>query len=287
MTFAQLGIYYQEQGLELSPQFLDNLDMRLASGEYNFAAYLLADHNGASIKVVKYAGEDKINLIENEEFGYRCLITATNRVLDKLAVENRTFARITYPKRIEQAMVDKAALREAVINAIVHNDYNKAVPLVEIFSNRMVITSAGGLVDGLSVENFFSGRSMPRNRELMRVFKDVELVEHIGSGMSRIMRAYDRSIFEFTPSFFVVTLPFAKDKTSDTENGTELGTDGAKDEKIILSLIQGNEKITFEQLALKTNLSRRTISRIVKLLQSKGSLARIGSVRSGFWKVLK
>jgi len=50
---------------------------------------------------------------------------------------------------------------------------------------------------------------MPRNRELMRVFKDVELVERLGSGMTRILRAYDRSIFEVTQSFFIVTFPFA------------------------------------------------------------------------------
>ena len=49
---------------------------------------------------------------------------------------------------------------------------------------------------------------MPRNRELMRVFRDMELVEQIGSGMSRILKAYDRSIFELSPSFTIVTFPF-------------------------------------------------------------------------------
>jgi len=69
--------------------------LRTSTGEYNYAAYLLADENGASIKVAKYAGTDKVNLIENNEYGYRCLITATHRVLDRLEAENRTFAKIT------------------------------------------------------------------------------------------------------------------------------------------------------------------------------------------------
>ena len=56
-------------------------------------------------------------------------------------------------------------------------------------------TSYGGMVSGQSEEDFFSGASMPRNRELMRIFKDLDLVEQLGSGMNRILRSYDRSIF--------------------------------------------------------------------------------------------
>jgi ATP-dependent DNA helicase RecG len=48
---------------------------------------------------------------------------------------------------------------------------------------KIVITSTGELQQGLSKEAFFSGVSAPRNKELMRVFKDLKLVEHLGSGM--------------------------------------------------------------------------------------------------------
>lgn len=96
-----------------------------------------------------------------------------------------------------------------LINAIVHNDYNMGVPLVEIFDDRITITSAGGLVSDLAESDFFNCRSMPRNRLLMRVFRDAELVESLGSGMTRILRVYDRTIFELTPSFLVVTFMFS------------------------------------------------------------------------------
>lgn len=82
-------------------------------------------------------------------------------------------------------------MREAIINAIVHTDYSREIPPVfELFSDRMEFTSYGGLIPGQSEEDFFSCGSMPRNRELMRVFKDVGLVEQLGSGMSRILQAY-------------------------------------------------------------------------------------------------
>jgi predicted HTH transcriptional regulator len=176
LSFKQLCIYYEEKNLEPTQQFIESLDLRQSNGEYNYAAYLLADDNGVSIKVAVYSGTDKVDLMETREYGNRCLITSTQRILDRLDSENRTFAKVTSKNRLEKERVNSIALREAVINAIVHNDYAKGVPLVEIFSDRIVITSCGGLVEGLSEYDFFKCRSMPRNRELMRVFRDMELV---------------------------------------------------------------------------------------------------------------
>ena len=211
LSFQQLEIYYSEKKMKLNDEFLSSLDLVDESGRYNYAGYLLADENGISIKVAKYAGKNKVDLIENEEYGYRCLITATNQVLNKLRVENKTFAKITSTTRQERKMVDETALREAWINAVVHNDYSREVPpVVEIFSDRLTITSYGGLPQGLSRDNFFRCRSMPRNRELMRIFKDVGLVEHLGSGMGRILEVYDQSIFTFEDNFLIVTFPFAE-----------------------------------------------------------------------------
>jgi predicted HTH transcriptional regulator len=100
------------------------------------------------------------------------------------------------------------ALREAVINAIVHNDYSSnAMPTVEIFSDRITVTSYVGLPDYR--ESFFERCSMPRNRELMRVFLDLGLVDELGSGLKRILGAYDKSAFEFIGNFLVVTFRFA------------------------------------------------------------------------------
>jgi predicted HTH transcriptional regulator len=118
-------------------------------------------------------------------------------------------------------MIDSRALREALINAIVHNDYSKEVaPVIEIYSDRLSITSYGGLIEGLSIEEFFSGRSMPRNRELMRIFRDLNLVEHLGSGLNRILQVYDKSIFRLSENFLEVAFPFSKEYLSLTPQVT-------------------------------------------------------------------
>lgn len=209
-NFAQIKIYYQEKGFEVNDLLLHNLDFYTLDGKLNYVAYLFADTNSVSIKVAKYSGKDKYNLIENEEYGYCSLIKATQRVLDKLDVENRTFTKITgNARRSERSLIDRTALREALINAIVHNDYTREVPpVVEIYSDRLTITSYGGLVEGLSKEEFFSGRSMPRNREIMRIFKDLELVEQLGSGMNRILKVYKRDIFKISDNFIQIVFPF-------------------------------------------------------------------------------
>lgn len=238
LTFEQLQIYYQAKGLTLNDKFPENLDLLTEDGKYNYVAYLLADSNGVSIKVAKYAGKDKVDLIENEEYGYCSLIKATKSVLDRLNVENRTLAKITSKERIEKRLVNPLALREAVINAVVHNDYSLEVPPVfEIYSDRLEITSYGGLPMGLSEDDFFGCRSMPRNRELMRVFKDLDFVEQLGSGMTRILSAYDKSIFSFTSHFMTVRFDYPEDaKQQDapqdsTQDSTQDNTqDGPQDE---------------------------------------------------------
>lgn len=205
LTFEQLQIYYQAKGMKLNDKFAENLDLLTEDGKYNYVAYLLSDNNGVSIKLAKYDGTDKVNLIENEEYGYCSLMKATKSVLDRLNIENKTLAKITSKERIEKRLVDPVALREAVINAVVHNDYTREVPPVfEVYSDRIEITSYGGLPSGLSEDDFFGCRSMPRNRELMRVFKDLDFVEQLGSGMSRILSAYDKNVFSFTSHFMTV-----------------------------------------------------------------------------------
>ena len=115
---------------------------------------------------------------------------ATNHVLEKMKIENVTKVKVTSTKRIEKNLVESVPLREALINAVVHNDFSREIPPVfEVFSDRIEITSYGGLISGQSKEDFFSCSSMPRNRELMRVFKDLGLVEQLGSGMSRILQS--------------------------------------------------------------------------------------------------
>ncbi|QZT35927.1 hypothetical protein K5X82_11550 [Halosquirtibacter xylanolyticus] len=201
-----MRIYYDSVGKTLNDKFAENLELKLEDDSYNYVAYLLSDENSNSIKVAKYKGTNKVELIERNEYGHCSLIKATKSVLDKLELENKTITEITSKERKEQRLWNPIALREAVINAIIHNDYsNEASPQFEIYDDRLEITSAGGLVSGLSKDEFFDGYSLPRNKELMRVFKDLGMVEQLGSGIPRILEFYPKDGFKFSDNFLRMT----------------------------------------------------------------------------------
>ncbi|MCK5818203.1 MAG: transcriptional regulator [Psychromonas sp.] len=279
LNFEQLKIYYQEHKLPLNEQFARNLELLTAEGDFNYAAYLLTDDNGMSIKVAKYAGLNRVDLVENEEYGYCCLIKATKAVLEKLKVENRTLATITDTTRKETKLLNPVALREAVINAIIHNAYSREVPpKFELFSDRIEITSAGGLPQGFDQEEFFMGYSVPQNKELMRIIRDVDLVEQLGSGIPRILEAYSKDAFCFTENFTRLVLPFSlplSSRLEKTDHGTEHvaehGTEhvaehnlallefckAAKSTKEMMTFLELKNRPHFNQKILKPLLARK------------------------------
>lgn len=315
LTFRQLHIYYESKGLALNEHFLENLDLLTDDGELNYVAYLLADENSTSIKVAKYAGTDRDILISNNEFGFCSLLKATDQVLDKLKVENNVSSVITYKHRINTPLWDERAMREIVINAIVHNDYytNEVPPKFEIFSDHIEITSAGRLPIGMTQEEFFGGISSPRNKELMRVFRDVDLVESLGSGMRRIQKVYSREIFLFLPNFIRVSIPFYSQKRTDSDNDNDLigsvtddfgNVNGSvnlseptKRQLDIIAFISdcakrtgsvnGSVKMgaTTKEIISKLNVSERTIYRELAALKQMGLIRRVGSDKTGHWEV--
>jgi predicted HTH transcriptional regulator len=254
LSFEQLKIYYEEKGLTLTKHFKQNLELLTDNESLNYAAYLLADENGTSIKVAKYSGADRIDLVENNEYGYCSLIKATKRVLDKLELENKTYSKITSKERIDKRLWDAIALREAIINAIIHNDYTREIPpKFEIFSDRFEITSYGGLFEGMTKEDFFEGLSLPRNKELMRVYKDLGMVEQLGSGVPRILQAYSKDSFKFSENYLRMIFPASEKNT--TQATMQVTTQVTTQVEELLKVFTGEH--TRQDLQDKLNLANR------------------------------
>ena len=138
----------------------------------------------------------------------------------------------------------------------------------------------------LSQEEFFDGISAPRNKELMRVFKDVRLVEQLGSGVQRILKAYDRSVFKFSANFLKVIFPVKNDVKWRVNDGVKLFK-LSNTQKDIINLVKQNNYITQAEISDKLNKSIRTIERNMKKLQDNDIINRVGSDRDGYWKVIK
>ena len=290
LTFRDLKIYYTEKGFDVGENFEKQLDFYTADGKYNYVAYLLADENRVSIKVAKYAGTDVDELIENYEFGYCSLVKATHRVLEKFITENKIFAKITYPERKEQPMYDYKAVREVIINAIVHNDWsNEYPPKFEFFSDRLEVSSFGGIQNEFTEEEFLQGYSAPKNPELMRVFKDLELVEHLGTGIRRILKRYDKSIYRFFPHFIIVSIKYNENNFKYNNQNVNVMPylNLTKVQEGIISLIEDRPSITQEEMAKLLGVTSRTIRNHIKYLVDKEYIIRIGADKNGKWAVTK
>ena len=145
-----------------------------------------------------------------------------------------------------------------------------------------------------AAEDFFSGASMPRNRELMRIFRDLDLVEQLGSGMNRILRSYDRSIFRISEHFIRVAFPFAESPNenapknqSKTDGGTVNGTVNGTVKEKIKDLLRKAPESTYADIAEATGVSRRTVARLISEMTENGEIEREGSDKKGTWVVQK
>lgn len=287
LTFSQLKIYYEEKGFSINNNFLKQLDLYTDDGKYNYNAYLLADNNSISIRFGKYDGTNSVNLIENEDFGNCSIIKATKNILNKLEIENKTFTKIEYPERKEIKMYDYIAVREAVVNAIVHNDWsNEYSPKFEMFSDRLVISSNGGIQDNTTKEEFLEGFSLPKNKELMKVFNDLDLVEQMGTGIIRILQSYNKESFEFFPNFIRVTFPFNENKFKTTKKEIQ-NNNLTETQNNIIGLMLDSPTITQETLARLLDVNIRTIQRNIKTLMDMGLVERTGATKKGEWIVRK
>lgn len=291
LSFNQLKIYYEEKSKRLNQRFLETLELLTPQKTPNYAAYLLADENGNSIKFAKYLDTSRVTLIENEEYGYCCLVKAFDRLIDRLMIENKTFAKITATKRLERRMIEPTALREAVLNALLHNDYvNSAPPKVEMFSDRLEITSMGGLPIGLSVDDFFSGLSAPRNKELMRVFRDLELAEHLGSGVPRILEYYPKEVFSVSENYIRITFPFENtfvelvNQNDDAAVNAVVGAvvNAAEEQNnLIVDFVAKNPGCRKPMIAAFLKINIRTLERHIKILVDNGRLIFKGAPKTG------
>ena len=135
----------------------------------------------------------------------------------------------------------------------------------------------GGLPYGVENEDFFNGGSVPRNKEIMRVFRDLEIVEHLGSGILRIVNACGKEAFEIRKSFVRVILPYAKPIAEATPQVTPESS--VKSSVKILQLLRDNPQMTIPELSAQLGISTRAIEKNIKTLQNNRQLLRVGAAK--------
>lgn len=292
LEFDKLFGYYQYKGIKLDKRnFEKNLNLRNKEGKYNMLAQLLSDDSRVSIRIALFNGTDKTApLYSIREFGNTCLLFSLDKVLEygEILNVNQADERNRVVERKEVPLFDDDAYREAIINAFVHNEWiDGNAPMITVFTDRIEILSRGGISPKQTIEGFFKGESIPVNESLSRIFLQLHLSERTGRGVPQITKIYGEKAFEFNSNSINVTIPFNRldiydNKEYINENENQLN----ETKKRILKEIRNDPNITKEKLAIKLKLSYKTIEKNMTALKKQGYIQRIGSDKSGYWKVM-
>ncbi len=296
LSFDMMKVLLISRGYHINEtSFEANFNLLMKDGEYNLMAELLSDHNMIPLIFVKFRGNTKASISQRSDYGDQSILLGLQRLKDRLIAENICITDTTVRPRIDEYLYDIDSVNEALVNAIVHNDWTISEPLVSFYNDRMEITSHGGIPREITREDFFKGVSHPRNSVLMRIFLKLGIVEHTGHGIPKIIEKYGVKAFDIHDTFINVIIPFNKKVTATLPKFVDDGENYEKDlsceltdnEKRVLLELINNPNISYDTLVVELIISRRTVSRVFNSLVEKGFIERIGSNKKGYWKVIR
>lgn len=166
----------------------------------------------AIIQCVRFAERDKSDIVDQKNITTH-FQAAIDEVISFIFRHTNMSMNIKNIKREDIYQYPPVAIRETVLNAILHADYSMiGSPIqIAIFSNRIEIINPGALVFGQTIEAALAGVSKFRNRLMGRIFRQLKLIEKLGSGLQRVQNAYQQvnaksPIVEEISNHFKVTL---------------------------------------------------------------------------------
>ncbi len=186
------------------------------------------------------------------------------------------------------------AIRELIINAVVHRSYlDHGNIQVAVYDNRLEITSPGKLPMGQTIERMIEGYSRIRNEALANAFSYMNLIEHWGSGIPRInQQLRDAGLCELEfiggDTDLRINIYRGQNEVNDLNNDPD-DLNSSKDdlETSLLVAIETNPELTQKALGEKLGVSTATVKRMLAKLQEEGIVQRKGSNRKGKWIVMK
>ncbi len=291
LTFEDTKKEFQFHEIELGPQQMRTLKLVENDGLYSNLALLLSDQNPHTIKVAVFQGTKQMIFKDRREFG-GSLMKQMNEVYEYIDFRNQIRATIEKLSRIDVRDYPVIAVREALLNLLVHRDYSfSASALISIYDDRIEFVSIGGLMPGIDLEDIMAGISVCRNQNLANVFYRLHLIEAYGTGLTKIMEAYEETsekpVISTTKNSFKITLPNvnAKYETRAVPEPIENSLSAPvlkidNNEQRVLSYVREHGAITRLEAEELLDTSASTASRLIKKMVKAGLLLPHGKARS-------
>ncbi len=237
-----------------------------------FGKNRLNHFHDAWIQAGRFQGKSKTNILDTWEItSYP--VNAVEEALQFIEKHAMRGIEIKAAKHTKKWSVPLTAVREAIINAVVHTDYSQqGSPIrLAIFDDRIEIENPGLLLFGLTIEEVKRGVSKLRNRVIGQLFFRLGLIERWGSGIKRIIdncheAGFPEPTFEEIGTHFRVTIY--------TEKAAEPILDDT--EQLIIENLENANGLSTKELAVRINKAERTVrNRLVELI-NKDLVVEVG-----------
>ncbi len=299
LTFEAVKKEFELRKTDFGPQQMRTLKLIDQDGLYSNLALLLSDQCIHTIKAAVFQGTDQTIFKDRREFT-GSLMQQMNEVYDFIDFRNQTRATIEKLYRIDVRDYPEVAVREALLNLLVHRDYAfSASAFISIYENRIEFVSIGGLMPGIDLEDVMVGISVCRNQNLANVFYRLHLIEAYGTGMGKIMKAYEnmqvKPVIETTKNTFKIILPNinanyeTENATVKTKSGTPVTVHTEKElsdeEEKILEYARKHGAITRNDVIGLLEVSASTAARVIRKMVKTNLLEQKGKARNTHYTI--
>ena len=283
LTFNEANFVFENKQIPFGEAQKRSLGLIGEDGTYTNLALLLSDQCTHTVKIAVFEGEQKTVFKDRREFN-GSLLKQLNDAYQFIDQFNHTHAHTEGLYRVDKRAYPTEAIREALLNAIVHREYSfSASTLISIFDNRIEFVSIGGLARGISQSDILLGISIARNKKLADVFYRLHLIEAYGTGMPKIIEAYREyglePHIEISDNAFKITLP--NTNTAVKETKVEL----TENEQGVLSvLIEGIK--SRPEIQRDLSFSQTTTIVTIAALIDKGLIIKVGNGNKTKYKLV-
>lgn len=255
----------------------DNISYQL------FLKLLLSDQCPYSVKLAVFEGSVKTTFKNRAELS-GSLLSQVEGAYEFIDMHNHVRAEFKGLERIDIRDYPPEAVREALLNAVVHRDYSfSSSTLISIFDDRIEFVNIGGLVNRISYDDIMLGISLLRNKKLADIFYRLNFIEAYGTGIMKMMGSYEEYFMkpdiEVSDNAFKVTLPNIN--YSDNSN---MKISATAEEDKILQIFRNRDVVTRKDVESEFNISKSTALRILNSLDKKGIIAKKGAGKDASYK---
>jgi ATP-dependent DNA helicase RecG len=279
LTFEQTKKEFTSRNIPFEMAQMKTLGLLFASGIYTNLGLLLSDQCTHTIKVAVF-GQEGLNQFQDRKEFCGSLLKQMNDVYDFLDFRNQT--RSTFEKlyRLDRKDYPEVALREALLNMLVHRDYAfSASAFIRMYTDRIEFVSVGGLVSGITLEDISMGISVCRNAKLAYIFYRLELIEAYGTGIQKIMDAYQENSrkpeIQISNNAFKIILPNRNADSFQEESKNQQAQARTLEEEIIL-MTKKQGFVTRKEVESLLDMPQTSCGRLLKKMVDHKELIQKG-----------